>query len=61
MNRLSFTAKKSPPPSRFAKLLDFVIRHAGSVAVDHTHLLSFDRVSGRTGAVTPKPKHRRCY
>ena len=61
MNRLSVPAKKSPPPSRFAKLLDFVIRHAGSVAVDHTHLLPLDRVSGRTGAITPTSTHRRCY
>jgi hypothetical protein len=58
MNRLAFTARKNPPPSRFAKFLDFVIRHAGSVAVDHTHLLPLDRISGRTGIPQPRPFNR---
>jgi hypothetical protein len=55
----SATAPARAP--RLTRLLDFVIRHAGAVAVDHTHILPLDRVSGRTGIVQPAPARRDCY
>jgi len=51
----------SPQPSRLQRFVDFVLRHGGAVAVDHTHMLPLDRVSGRTGIVRPKARERcRC-
>jgi len=41
--RLPVTGKKKSPPSRFARLLDFVVRHGGVVAVDPLHMAPLDR------------------
>ena len=48
--RPSPIAKKARPPSRFAALLNFVIRHGGSVSVDPVHMLPLD---------SPRPSPRR--
>ena len=52
-------AANPPPPSRLARWLDAFVKHAGAVPVDHTHMLPFGRISGRTGIFNP-PAPRRC-
>ena len=47
-------------PSRLAALLDKFFKHAGAIAVDHTHMLPLDRVSGRTGIYNPPARCRCC-
>ena len=47
-------------PSRLHTWLDAFFRHAGAIAVDHTHLLPLARISGRTGAGRPAVKGRGC-
>jgi len=52
-------APTPPRSSRLAVFFDLFFRHAGAIAVDHTHMLPLDRVSGRTGIFNP-PAARRC-
>jgi hypothetical protein len=50
-------------PARAARLDRFFAifsRYAGTIAVDHTHVLTIDRVSGRTGVVAPTGARRCC-
>jgi hypothetical protein len=47
------------PSSRLAAFFDILIRHAGAIAVDHTHMPPLDRVSGRTGLFN-RPASRCC-
>jgi hypothetical protein len=47
-------------PPRLHAWLDAFFRHAGAIAVDHTHLLPLARISGRTGVYTPVAKVRGC-
>lgn len=50
----------NPPPSRLAALLQSFSRHAGAIAVDHTHLPPLDKISGRSGNFHPPPRPNRC-
>ncbi len=47
-------------PSRWAALLQWFVRHAGTVAVDHTHLLPPDQISCHTGTGIAPPPARCC-
>ena len=58
-HRQAALAANPPPPSRLAIFFEKFVRHAGAIAVDHTHLLPLDRVSGRTGIFNP-PAARTC-
>jgi hypothetical protein len=46
--------------SWLASLFDVFVRHAGVIAVDHTHMPPLDRVSGRTGLFNPPVAGRCC-
>ncbi len=48
------------PASRLARFFDTFFRYASAIAIDHTHMLPLDRVSGRTGIVPPRAPQRCC-
>lgn len=54
------TEASPSPASRLARFFDTFFRYAGAIAVDHTHMLPLDRVSGRTGIVPPRAPQRCC-
>ena len=47
-----------PPPeprhSRLAGLLEAFIRHAGAIAVDHSHMLPLDKIPRHIDRVAPR-------
>lgn len=57
------TSASTPAPARASRLERFFAifaRHAGAIAVDHTRILSLDRVAGRTGNIVPATARRCC-
>jgi hypothetical protein len=53
-------AAPAATPTRSTSWLDTFFKYAAAVAVDHTHMLPLDRVSGRTGHVTPAKPGSAC-
>lgn len=70
MNQHRLNATSSPLPPHFSRhsaavrpklgWLDFLIRHAGSVAVDHTHLLPLNTLEAELRQRAKQPAARQC-
>jgi hypothetical protein len=70
MNHDRLPEISSALPSRFSRhsavvhpkpsWLDLIIRHAGSVAVDHTHLLPLNTLEAELKQRTTQPVGRQC-